>query len=94
MTKFHQLSCPVIGSSRQYTPNHRISVSANQKLGIAWPMTASVSATRSKMLLGFTAASTPSGIASTSANVMAQAPSSIVVGRRWKITSATGWRRL
>ena len=65
MTKFCQLSEPVIGSSRQLTPSHRISVSANQKVGIAWPTTASVRAKRSKMLLGRTAASTPSGMAST-----------------------------
>ena len=44
------------------------------------------------MLLGRTAASTPSGMASTSAKAMAEAPSTMVTGSRAKITSATGWR--
>ena len=93
MTKFCQLAEPVMGSSRQLTPSHRISVSANQKVGIAWPTTASVSAKRSKMLLGRTAASTPSGMASSSAKAIAERAE-----RSWspaggaKITSATGWR--
>ena len=40
---------------------------------MAWPTTASVSAKRSAKLLGRTAASTPSGMASTSAKAIAQA---------------------
>jgi hypothetical protein len=92
MTKFCQLSEPVMGSSRKYTPSHRISVSANQKAGMAWPTTAMVSASRSMRLLGRTAASTPSGIESASAKSMAAAPRIMVVGSLAKITSATGWR--
>ena len=92
MTKFCQLSEPVMGSSRQVTPSHRIRVRANQKVGMAWPTTASVRAKRSAKLLGRTAASTPSGMASTSAKAMAQAPRIMVTGSRAKITSATGWR--
>ena len=42
---------------------------------MAWPTTAIVSAKRSAKLLGRTAASTPSGMASTSAKAMAEAPS-------------------
>ena len=83
-----------LGKSRQVTPSHRIRVSANQKVGIAWPITASVSAKRSARLLGHTAASTPSGMASTSAKAMAEAPRAMVTGSRSKITSATGWRRV
>ena len=92
MTKFCQLSEPVMGSSRHSTPSHRIKVSANQKVGMAWPITASVSAKRSARLLGRTAASTPSGMASSSAKAIAEAPSAMVTGSRAKITSATGWR--
>ena len=69
-----------------------MSVRANQKLGMAWPTTATVRAKRSKMLLGRTAASTPSGIASTSAKPMAAAPRMMVTGSRAKMMSATGWR--
>ena len=92
MTKFCQLSEPVMGKSRHTTPSQRIKVSANQKVGMAWPTTASVRAKRSARLLGRTAASTPSGMASTSAKAIAQAPRIMVTGSRAKITSATGWR--
>ena len=71
-------------------PSHSMRVRANQKLGIACPMTAMVSAVRSIRLFGRIAASTPSGIDIASANTRAQSPSSMVVGSRSKITWATG----
>ena len=92
ITKFCQLADPVIGSSRQVTPSHSIRVNANQKFGIAWPTTASVSAKRSIRLLGLTAAQTPRGMASSSAKAIAEAPRIMVTGSRAKMTSATGWR--
>ena len=65
-------------------------VSANQKLGIACPTTASVSAARSTRLFGRIAASTPSGTERVKAKVRARNPSHIVVGNRSKMTLATG----
>ncbi len=87
--KFSQLAVPVIGNNRQFIENHRIMVRANQKLGMACPMTATVSAKRSIMELGRIAANTPSGIERIKAKARAQAPNSIVVGRRSKTTEAT-----
>ena len=68
-------------------------VSANQKLGIACPTTARVRAARSMRLFGRIAASTPRGTERVSAKRRAQSPSSIVVGSRSKIATATGSRR-
>lgn len=74
-------------------PNQQIPVDLalgpNQKLGIAWPTTATVRARRSIRLLGRIAAITPSGMDRTSAKVMAQAPRNMVTGRRSKMTPAT-----
>ncbi len=89
MMKFCHEAVPVMGSSRQVMPSQKIRMSANQKLGSAWPTTARVRARRSIMVLGRIAASTPSGIDSTRAKPSAQAPSSMVVGRRSKMTPAT-----
>ncbi len=89
MMKFFQLPVPVMGKRRHVMENHKIIVSANQKLGIAWPITAMVSATRSTRLLGRMAATTPSGMERMRANPKAQAPSNMVVGKRSNMTLAT-----
>ncbi len=62
-TKFASVSEPEIGSQRNVTPNTTIRIRPNQKLGMAWPNTASASAPRSTMLLARTAATIPSGTA-------------------------------
>src|SRR3546814_5465838 len=51
-----------MGSSRHQTPSTRISISANQKLGMACPKTAIHRHTRSSRLFGLSAATTSSGI--------------------------------
>src|SRR5260370_18396005 len=66
-----------------------IRMSANQKLGNAWPSTERPSAKRSSQELGLTAASTPSGSDSDSAKASAQMPSISVIGSRSAISSPT-----
>ncbi len=65
--KLEKWSEPEIGSQRNVTPKTMMRMRPNQKLGTAWPKTASPKEARSIQLLGFVAASTPSGIAMTSA---------------------------
>ena len=91
--KCSQVSPPEIGSQCRVTPNRNISSSANQNVGIACPITAMVSVSRSIQLLGFKAAITPSGIDSTSAKPSADAPRIMVVGMRWSTSAATGVRK-
>ena len=89
MTKCFHVLLPVIGSHRKVTPNSKMRRSAKKKLGNAWPTTARVRAKRSIMVFGRIAASTPSGMDSTSAKVSALAPSIMVTGARSKTTEAT-----
>ena len=87
MMKFIQLSVPVIGSQRSCIPKKKMRISANQKLGSAWPTTASDRAKRSIREFGRIAAATPSGMASASAKEMAQSARTMVLPRRSQMTS-------
>ena len=58
-TKLRSESEPEIGSQCKVTPNTTMRIRPNQKLGMAWPNTASASAPRSMALLARTAATTP-----------------------------------
>ena len=93
MMKCAQVSLPEIGSQRSVSPKNRISSSANQNGGIAWPITATVRVRRSIQLLGRIAAATPSGIDSASAKLSAMAPSDRVVPIRSHTMAATGVRK-
>ena len=93
MTKFCQLSEPVMGSSRQLTPSHRISVSANQKFGMAWPDHGE----RQREAVDEAVGSHRRQHAQRNGEQerkerWPQAPRIMVTGSRAKMTSATGWR--
>ena len=64
----------------------------NQKPGMDTPSSEAAVATRSRFVFLRTAASTPKGTAVARANTMAAKVSSMVAGRRLRITSLIGWR--
>ena len=89
MTKCSQVSEPDVGNNLRETDRNMINISANQKLGSACPITDRKRAIRSIKLFGLIAAATPSGTDSKIANVMAQTPKVIVVGKRSPIRALT-----
>ena len=89
ITKCFQVSLPETGSQRSVTPNRIIIIRANQKEGSAWPKTEVVSASRSIQVLGLIAATTPNGMASTSAKTRALAPRVMVIFIRPPSSSVT-----
>ena len=80
MTKCAQLPLPDTGSQRSWIENSMMRMRAKKKLGSACPNTAMPSASRSIQLLANTAARTPSGIDTASANRIENSPSHRVVG--------------
>ena len=87
-------SLPEEGNHPNFRENNRISNRPSQKIGIETPINAITMLMLSNRVFCFTAATTPSGTATTTARSMAQAVSLMVLGKRLNTSSDTGPRVL